>query len=352
MLSGLFLVLYYSNDRTLAFSSVQYIIYEVSEGWLMRILHFNGASFFFVFLYLHFFKALIFFRYRLKWVWGIGIVIFLIFIIIAFIGYVLVWAQIRFWACVVITSLLTVIPYFGFNIVFWIWGGFSVTGVTLKFFFVLHFLLPWLSWILVFFHLFFLHNTGSTSSLYCFLDLDKVNFFPYFIFKDLLNIAVFILFFILCMFYPFFLGDSEIFLEANILISPVHIVPEWYFTPFYAILRACPNKLGGVISMLAAILCLFLLPFFETNYRAIAPIRSPIYKILFWLFISNYTLINIDLFNIYIVFRLIICSILLSWLGQCVIEFPFIIVRSVISFFYFFIIFFIIFNILISALFL
>jgi len=257
LLTGFFLVFYYSNDSSLSFDTVQYIIYEVNNGWLIRIFHSNGASLFFIFLYLHFFKGLIFFSYRLKKVWLVGILIFLLFMIIAFMGYVLVWAQISFWASVVITSLLTVIPYWGFTLVFWVWGGFSVTGSTLKFFFVLHFLLPWISLILIIIHLFFLHSTGSSSNLFCFLDLDKVNFFPYFIFKDLLNFIFFFLFIIFCMFFPFLLGDSEIFLESNILVSPIHIVPEWYFLFAYAILRCVPNKILGVILLLFRILIFF-----------------------------------------------------------------------------------------------
>jgi ubiquinol-cytochrome c reductase cytochrome b subunit len=319
ILTGLFLAFYYTNDSLLAFNSVQYIIYEVFGGWFIRILHFNGARFFFFFLYLHFFKGLFFFRYRLLSVWVVGLFMFLLFIAIAFIGYVLVWAQMRFWASVVITSLLTVIPYWGFSIVFWIWGGFSVVSSTLKFFFVLHFLLPWLSWILVLFHLFFLHVTGSTSSLFCYSDYDKIFFFSFFFYKDLVDIFCLLWFFIFSIYYPFILGDSEIFLESNLLISPIHIVPEWYFLFAYAILRCIPRKSLGVLFLLFSIFIYFL----------------------FLLVFSYYC--NWDIFNNFFLYSFFFVCFFLRWLGQCVIEFPFIYLRVLFSFFYFFLVFIILF---------
>lgn len=323
--SGIFLTFYYSNDSLISFDRVQYIMYEVSGGWIIRIFHFNGASFFFIFIYLHFLKGLFFFSYRLKGVWFFGLTLFLLFIIVAFIGYVLVWAQISFWASVVITSLLTVIPYIGFDIVFLIWGGFSVTRSMLKFFFTLHFLLPWLSWILVFYHLFFLHMIGRTSNIFCFLGLDKINFFPYFLFKDFLNIVVFFYFFLFCLLKPFFLGDVEIFVDSNILISPIHIVPEWYYLLFYGILRCIPNKMFGVFLIIFSIFVffIFLILFFKFN--------------------------NLDIFNSVLVFNLLILGVLLSWLGQSLIEYPFIILSTYLSLFYFinifliFVIFFMVF---------
>lgn len=193
----------------------------------------------------------------------VGLTILFLFIIIAFIGYVLVWAQIRFWASVVITSLLTVIPYWGFNLVFWIWRGFSVTGSTLKFFFVLHFLLPWVSLIFIMFHLLLLHNRGSTSRLFVFLNFDKVTFFPYYIFKDLINILLIILIFFFSINYSFLLGDSEIFLESNLLVRPVHIVPEWYFLFAYAILRCIPRKIVGVIFLVLRIFIFYIFLIFR-----------------------------------------------------------------------------------------
>lgn len=257
IMTGFFLTFYYSNRSLLAFDRVQYIMYEVNYGWIFRVLHFNGASLFFIVMYLHFFKGLFYFRYRLKGVWFFGLLLILVFIVIAFTGYVLVWAQIRFWASVVITRLITVIPWWGINFLYWLWGGYSVTGVTLKFFFSLHFLIPWFRLILIIAHLLVLHKTGSSSGLFCFGDYDKVNFYPYYLYKDLVNVVYLIFFLVFVFQYPFFFGDSEIFIEANALISPVHIVPEWYFLFVYAILRCIPNKVLGVFGLLFRVLCFF-----------------------------------------------------------------------------------------------
>jgi quinol-cytochrome oxidoreductase complex cytochrome b subunit len=258
IISGLFLTFYYSNDSILAYTSVQYIIYEVNLGWLIRVFHFNGASLLFFAIYVHFFKGLFFFRYRLKKVWLVGLLILIIFMGVAFIGYVLVWAQIRFWACVVITRLITVFPLFGLKIVYWIWGGYSIGRATLKLFYSLHFLLPWFGLIFVILHLFFLHERGRRSRLMCFRDCDKINFYPYYFYKDLINIFYLLLFFFIVLINPFLLGDPEIFVEANPLVRPTHIVPEWYFLFAYAILRCIPNKLFGVLCLLMSLLIFFL----------------------------------------------------------------------------------------------
>ena len=298
----------------MAFGSVQYIIYEVNFGWVFRIFHFNGASLFFIFLYLHFFKGLFFSSYRLKGVWGTGLVMFLFVMIEAFIGYVVVWAQMSFWASVVITSLLSVIPFFGPSLVVWIWSGFSVGGATLKFFFVLHFLLPWALLIIILSHLLFLHNIGSTSKLYCHGDYDKVCFYPFYIFKDIYNILFWLFFVVFVFLLPFVLGDPEIFVEADPIVRPVHIVPEWYFLFAYAILRAIPNKILGVLALLFSILIFFLFVFFS-NYRSV--------------------LINL---NKSLVFIFILVGVILSWLGQCHVEEPFVFLRVLFSFLYFFIV--------------
>ena len=201
LVSGLFLVFFFSPDRSLAFYSVQYVIVERNFGWILRLFHFNGASLFFFFLYLHFFKGLFFCSYRLVVVWLSGLTMFLLLMAEAFIGYVLVWAQISFWASVVITSLLSVIPFFGSVFVNWIWGGFRVSGATLKFFFVLHFLLPWFLLVVVLVHLLMLHNTGSTSKLFCHGDYDKIVFFSYYWWKDSFNFFFFFFFFCFCFFF-------------------------------------------------------------------------------------------------------------------------------------------------------
>lgn len=320
ILTGTLLAFYYVADSSLAFNSVQYIIYEISFGWIFRIFHFNGASLFFLFLYFHIFKGLFFFSYRLKKVWMSGLTIYLLIMIEAFIGYVLVWAQISFWASVVITSLLRVIPIWGSVLVVWIWGGFTVGGATLKFFFVLHFLVPWGLLVLIMFHLVFLHDSGRTSVLYCHGDYDKVCFSPEYWGKDLYNVIFWILFFVFSLVYPFNLGDPEMFIEADPIISPVHIVPEWYFLFAYAILRAIPNKILGVIALLIRIVTFYFFSFF-----------------------SNYTSSFVKLNKFLVVFFILI-SILLSWLGQCLVEFPFTLISGLFSILYFLVAYFMLFN--------
>jgi len=299
-LTGLFLVFYYTPDSIVAFERVQYIIRDVNYGWIIRITHFNGASIFFIFLYLHFFKGLFISSYRLKFTWGRGLTIFFLVIMEAFIGYVLVWAQIRFWAAVVITRLLRVIPIWGFTLVIWIWGGFTVSGATLKFFFTLHFLLPWVLLVLVLLHLVFLHDTGSTSKIYCHGDYDKIGFFRYFWIKDLINLVYFIFLIRFFLLKPFILGDPEMFIEANYIASPVHIVPEWYFLFAYAILRAIPNKILGVIAMLIRIFIFYI-----------------------FVFINNYTSI-LNIFRKFLVTLVLFNRVILSWLGQCIVEDPYV----------------------------
>lgn len=319
IITGTLLAIYYSADSLLAFSSVQYIIYEVNFGWIFRIFHFNGARLFFVFLYIHFFKALFFNSYRLKFTWMSGLTIFLLVIIEAFIGYVLVWAQISFWASVVITSLLRVIPIWGPILVVWIWSGFTVSGATLKFFFVLHFLVPYLVLVVILVHLVFLHDTGRTSKLFCHGDYDKIRFFPYYWVKDSYNILLWLFFFTFSLVYPFNLGDPEIFIEADPIIRPVHIVPEWYFLFAYAILRAIPNKILGVVALLIRIVSFY-----------------------FFVIINRYHSV-LGKLNKTLVFLFIFVSIILSWLGQCLVEYPFVGISAVFSIFYFLLIYLILF---------
>nr|BAV82848.1 cytochrome b [Teladorsagia circumcincta] len=313
--TGTFLAFYYVADGSMAFSAVQYIMYEVNYGWIFRVFHFNGASLFFIFLYLHIFKGLFMVSYRLKKVWISGLTIYLLIMMEAFMGYVLVWAQMSFWAAVVITSLLSVIPIWGPVIVMWIWSGFGVTSATLKFFFVLHFLLPWGLLVLVMAHLILLHSTGSTSSLYCHGDYDKICFGPEYWNKDFYNMIFWLMFVIFVLYKPFSLGDPEMFIEANPMMSPVHIVPEWYFLFAYAILRAIPNKILGVMALLMSIVSFY-----------------------FFSFINNYTSV-LNKLNKYVVYSFIISSILLSWLGQCLVEEPYTMLSPLFSFIYFFLIF-------------
>ena len=319
ILTGTLLAIYYSADSLLAFNRVQYIMYEVNYGWIFRVFHFNGARLFFVFLYLHFFKALFFTRYRLKYVWASGLTIFLFVIIEAFIGYVLVWAQISFWASVVITSLLRVIPIWGPVLVVWIWSGFTVSGATLKFFFVLHFLVPYLVLVVILVHLIFLHTTGSTSKLFCHGDYDKIRFFPYYWLKDSYNLIFWFLFFSFSLIFPFNLGDPEMFIEADPIMSPVHIVPEWYFLFAYAILRAIPNKILGVLALLLRIV-----------------------RFYFFILVERYHSV-LKVLNKFLVFMFIFISIILSWLGQCLVEDPFVFLSALFSILYFTLVYIILF---------
>nr|YP_009059437.1 cytochrome b [Philometroides sanguineus]AIN37107.1 cytochrome b [Philometroides sanguineus] len=311
ILTGLLLTFFYSNDSQISFDSVQYIMSEVNGGWLYRIFHFNGASLFFIFIYMHFLKGLFNFSYRLGWVWLSGLVILFLLIMEAFMGYVLVWAQMSFWACVVITSLLSVVPYFGPKLVLWVWGGFTVSGATLKLFFAIHFLLPWGLMVLAGLHMVLLHSSGSTSVVGNHGDYDKISFFPYYWVKDSYNLVVWMIFFFFVFSAPFILGDPEMFLEANALMSPVHIVPEWYFLFVYAILRAVPDKVLGVILLLMSIL-IFSLFSMVSNYYGV-----------------------MDVSNDYLVYLFIFCVVILSWLGQSLVEFPFSVLSGVFSMLYF-----------------
>nr|WAX01702.1 cytochrome b [Philometra sp. HZ-2022] len=311
ILTGVLLAFFYSNDSQISFDSVQYIMFEVNGGWLYRIFHFNGASLFFIFIYMHFFKGLFNFSYRLSGVWLVGLLILFLLIMEAFMGYVLVWAQMSYWACVVITSLLSVIPYFGTKLVLWVWGGFTVSGATLKLFFVMHFILPWVLMVMVVFHMIMLHSTGSTSVVGNHGDYDKISFFPYYWIKDSYNMVFWMVFIVFVFSAPFILGDPEMFLEANSLLSPVHIVPEWYFLFVYAILRAVPNKFMGVIFLLLSIL-VFSLFGMVSNYNS-----------------------TLDMSNNYLVMVFISCVVVLSWLGQSVVEYPFSMLSIIFSGMYF-----------------
>lgn len=315
IITGTFLVFYLITDGGLAFLRVQSIIVDSVFALFLRIFHFNGASLFFIFLYLHIFKGLYFMSYRLSKVWISGLTIFLMLMAEAFMGYVLLWSQMSFWAAAVITSLLSVIPIWGPVIVSWIWGGFGVIGFTMKFFFTVHFLLPWVVLVLMIVHLIFLHDSGSTSSLYCHGDYDKVKFFPNFWNKDAYNFLFWIVFFFLGLTRPFLLGDGEMFLEANPMTSPIHIVPEWYFLFAYAILRAIPNKLLGVIALVISICFFYFFAVFSSNFSCLLKL------------------------NKFLVSTFIVVSIILSWLGQCLVEEPYRFLRPIFSVFYFLLIF-------------
>ena len=324
ILTGIFLAMHYTPHIDLAFASVEHIMRDVNYGWLLRYLHANGASMFFVIVYIHVFRGIYFGSYvkPKQWVWLVGVLILLLMIITAFIGYVLPWGQMSLWGATVITNLVSAIPIIGNSIVAWLWGGFSVDNATLNRFFSLHYLLPFVIVAMSLLHITLLHQDGSNNPLGIETKVDKINMFPYFIIKDFLGLVFFfIVFCIFVYFFPNVLGHSDNYIEANPMVTPAHIVPEWYFLPFYAILRSIPHKLGGVIAMLASILILAALPWIHSTEIRSSRFR-PIYKFFFGILLS--------------------CCLLLGWIGGMPVEDPYIIIGQILSIFYFlFFIFFI-----------
>nr|YP_002242164.1 cytochrome b [Damon diadema]ACI02278.1 cytochrome b [Damon diadema] len=313
IMTGMFLAMHYCPDITLAYNSMSHISRDVNSGWLLRLLHMNGASLFFIFLYLHVGRGMYFNSHLLHMTWNIGVIILIATMATAFLGYVLPWGQMSFWGATVITNLLSTIPYIGNMVVQWLWGGFSVNNATLTRFFTLHFLLPFLLIALMIIHLMFLHESGSTNPLGSNSNTDKIPFHPYFTSKDLLGFSLTLsLFSLFILLFPNLLSDPENFSQANPLTTPIHIQPEWYFLFAYAILRSIPNKLGGVLALAASIMILFSMPLVKTA----SPIPfSPLYKILFWIMAASF--------------------FLLTWLGSQPVEPPFIFLSQVFSMMYF-----------------
>nr|QHT64925.1 cytochrome b [Hesionides sp. PA-2020] len=287
IVTGLFLSMHYTPHIDLAFSSVAHITRDVNYGWLLRNLHANGASWFFICLYLHVGRGIYYASFYYIETWNLGVIILLLTMGTAFMGYVLPWGQMSFWGATVITNLLSAIPYIGPSIVEWLWGGFAVDNATLNRFFALHFLLPFAIAGASMLHLLFLHQSGSNNPLGIKSDINKVSFHSYYTTKDAVGFIVFLMSLtLIAMFFPISLGDPENFIPANPLVTPVHIMPEWYFLWAYAILRSIPNKLGGVVAMFAAILVLFLLPLInQPMKRGLA--FYPMNQILYWLMVSN-----------------------------------------------------------------
>jgi len=290
IITGLFLSMHYTPDVDKAFESVEKIMRNVNYGWLIRYMHAVGASMFFVAVYLHIFRGLYYGSYKKprELLWQIGLIIFLTIMATAFMGYVLPWGQMSYWGATVITNLFSAIPFIGENIVTWLWGGFSVGNPTLNRFYSLHFLLPFIIVALVVIHIWALHTHGSNNPTGVKLkNKDMINFHPYYTVKDFVGFGVYFLIFAYFIFYkPNLLGHPDNYTPANPLVTPAHIVPEWYFLPFYAILRAVPSKLGGVLMMFGSILILFFMPWLDKS-----PVRSsnyrPLYKWAYWAFLID-----------------------------------------------------------------
>lgn len=289
IITGIALAMHYTPNVDLAFVSVEHIMRDVNYGWLLRYVHANGASMFFIVVYTHMMRGLYFGSYMQprQALWASGGVIFGLMIATGFIGYVLPWGQMSFWGATVITNLASAIPYVGTEIVYWLWGGFSVDNPTLNKFFSLHYLLPFALLGVMLIHLVFLHEVGSNNPLGARVSHDQIPFTPYSTFKDLYALILFFMFFgVFVFFAPNYLGHSDNYIPANPMVTPPHIVPEWYFLPFYAILRSVPDKLAGVVLMVAAIVVIIMLPFSVTSDVRSSAFR-PLYRFLFWVFVLD-----------------------------------------------------------------
>nr|YP_010554579.1 cytochrome b [Tachycines shuangcha]UYO78937.1 cytochrome b [Tachycines shuangcha] len=315
ILTGLFLAMHYTADIETAFNSVVHICRDVNYGWMLRTMHANGASFFFICIYLHIGRGLYYGSYNFMHTWMVGVIILFTVMGTAFMGYVLPWGQMSFWGATVITNLLSAVPYLGTDLVQWVWGGFAVDNATLTRFFTFHFVLPFLVAALTMIHLLFLHQTGSNNPLGVNSDVDKIPFHPYFTFKDIMGFMIMLMLLtLLTLLNPYMLGDPDNFIPANPLVTPIHIQPEWYFLFAYAILRSIPNKLGGVIALMMSIAILMIMPFMNKNsFRGMQ--FYPINQILFW--------------------YMTIIVVLLTWIGARPVEDPYVITGQILTILYF-----------------
>nr|WEV93747.1 cytochrome b [Bryodema gebleri] len=315
IMTGLFLTMHYTPNIESAFSSVIHICRDVNNGWIIRMMHANGASMFFICVYLHVGRGIYYGSYMYKNTWMTGTLILFLIMATAFMGYVLPWGQMSFWGATVITNLLSAIPYMGMDIVQWVWGGFAVDNATLNRFYTFHFVLPFIIMAMVMMHLLFLHQTGSNNPTGLNSNIDKIPFHPYFTYKDSITFIIVIMILVmLCLINPYMLGDPDNFVPANPLVTPVHIQPEWYFLFAYAILRSIPNKLGGVIALLLSVSILMIMPFYNKNkFRGIQ--FYPINQIMFWIMV------------------IVVC--LLTWIGKRPVEEPYIMTGQILTIIYF-----------------
>nr|AWV83755.1 cytochrome b [Okanagana bella] len=315
IMTGLFLSMHYNADIMNAFNSVNHMCRDVNYGWILRIIHANGASLFFICIYLHVGRGLYYGSYKHIETWSTGVIILLILMATAFLGYVLPWGQMSFWGATVITNLLSAVPYMGSMLVNWIWGGFAVDNATLTRFYSLHFIMPFIILALTVIHLIFLHQDGSNNPLGMKSNMDKIPFHPYFVIKDMLGfLLILMLFMFFVLLYPYMLGDPDNFIMANPLVTPKHIQPEWYFLFAYAILRSIPNKLGGVLALFMSIFILMFVPMMN-NSKFMGLNLYPMNQILFW--------------------YLMIILILLTWIGARPVEIPYINVGMMLTMVYF-----------------
>nr|YP_010625182.1 cytochrome b [Atyopsis moluccensis]WBG72622.1 cytochrome b [Atyopsis moluccensis] len=313
--TGLFLAMHYTAHIDLAFSSVAHICRDVNYGWLLRTLHANGASFFFVCLYMHTGRGIYYGSFMYMHTWMVGVVILFLTMATAFLGYVLPWGQMSFWGATVITNLFSAIPYIGTELVQWIWGGFAVDNATLTRFFTFHFLFPFAIAAAFMVHVLFLHQTGSNNPLGISSQVDKIPFHPYFSFKDIVGFVMLLMALVMItLLNPYLLGDPDNFIPANPLVTPAHIQPEWYFLFAYAILRSIPNKLGGVIALAMSVAILFILPFtHKAKFRSLT--FYPLNQIMFWTLVST--------------------VVLLTWIGARPVEDPYILTGQILTVLYF-----------------
>nr|YP_011010509.1 cob [Halovelia heron]WPW47137.1 cob [Halovelia heron] len=315
IITGIFLAMHYTPDINSAFNSIIHITRDVNNGWILRSMHANGASMFFICLYIHIGRGMYYGSYKLFMTWTVGVIMLFIIMATAFLGYVLPWGQMSFWGATVITNLMSAIPYLGSTMVKWLWGGFSINNATLTRFFTLHFMLPFILAAMTMIHLLYLHQTGSNNPTGIQSNFDKIPFHPYFSIKDIMGMIIMMyMFMMLNLLEPRMLGDPENFIPANSLVTPVHIQPEWYFLFAYAILRSIPNKLGGVIAMMLSILMLMIMPIVNKN-KFQSNMFYPINQMLFW---SYFTMI-----------------ILLTWIGARPAEEPYITTGQIITVMYF-----------------
>ena len=318
LLSGIFLAMHYCANMEYAFYSIEHIMRDVKYGWIIRYMHANGASMFFIAVYAHIFRGLYYgsYMYPRHHLWMSGVVIFLLTMATAFMGYVLPWGQMSFWGATVITNLFSTIPFVGKEVVEWMWGGFSVDNPTLNRFFSLHYTLPFAITGLVVVHLALLHDVGSNNPLGTEYYGDKISFHPYYVVKDAVSFFVLLIVFSTFLyFYPNTLNHADNYIPADPLSTPAHIVPEWYFLPFYAILRSIPHKLGGVIAMGGAIVALLVLPFLNTA-RVRSTYFRPLYAQAYWIFVFNF--------------------LFLGWIGQKPVEDPYVLCGVLATVYYFF----------------